>query len=154
MPSNNVKAKVPNTCLSLSAPAPISRETPQNQYAPLSNTLRDKSTSIQSQPKHQISSSTPNPVPTRPILFKVPIEVRYNIYAEIFLEGSSNGIIDGTDSLTLQAFSLNSQLYYEALTIYWKLNTLLLNRDTLQNFKHGLPNDYLSYVTSLRLEIE
>jgi hypothetical protein len=101
-------------------------------------------------------ANVPNTVSDQDILFKVPLELREKIYTEIFLEESSSGIVDGTgtDSLALEAFQLNSKLYKEALWIYWKVNTLLLNRNTLPNFKYRFPESHLSYVESLRLESE
>jgi hypothetical protein len=142
MASNNVNANVPSTCSSLSALSLTSPETPQKQYPDLATTLVDK------------SSSDPNAVSDKDILFKVPLELREKIYTEIFLEESSSGIVDGTDSLALEAFQLNSKLYKEALWIYWKVNTLLLDRNTLPNFKYRFPESHLSYVENPRLEIE
>jgi hypothetical protein len=104
---------------------------------------------------NNVDANMPGTVFDEDILFKVPLELREIIYTEIFSEESSSGIVDGTgtDSLALEAFQLNSKLYREALWIYWKVNTLLLNRNTLPNFNR-FPESHLSYVENLRLEIE
>ena len=142
------------TWWSLSAPALPDPEPATEEYTDLPSTPVDKSTAGQSQPESPTSSPAPNAVSNKSILFKIPLELREYIYTEVFWEESSSGIVDATDSLALEAFRLNSKLYNEAIRIYWKLNTLLLNWDTLQNFKYGLLESYLSYVESLRLEIE
>jgi hypothetical protein len=158
MASSDVNTDVLTNALrtwwSLSAPVLPDPEPATEEYTDLPSTPVDKSTAGPSQPESPTSSPAPNAVSNKSVLFKIPLELRENIYTEVFSEESSSDIVDATDSLALEAFRLNSKLYNEAVRIYWKLNALLLNRDTLQIFKYGLSESHLSYVESLRLEID
>jgi hypothetical protein len=92
------------TCSSLSVPALTNPKIVLKEYPDLPSAPVDESTAIQSQPEPPTSSPALNAASNKSILFKIPLELRENIYTEVFLEESSSGIVYATDSLALKAF--------------------------------------------------
>jgi hypothetical protein len=92
------------TCSSLSVPALTNPKIVLKEYPDLPSAPVGESTAIQSQPEPPTSSPALNAASNKSILFKIPLELRENIYTEVFLEGSSSGIVYATDSLALEAF--------------------------------------------------